>query len=104
MRTNLRIGIVSAAMSLDAREAATRSRQAGFAGLLFDAYTPQLSLPAAGALVARPLVPVVQRAVTLIRRRHRSLSPLAALVWERIRDTAATLAPAPDTRRKITPR
>jgi sugar phosphate isomerase/epimerase len=45
MRTNLRIGIVSAAMSLDAREAATRSRQAGFAGLLFDAYTPQLSLP-----------------------------------------------------------
>jgi len=66
--------------------------------------TPQLSLPAAGALVARPLVPVVQRAVTLIRRRHRSLSPVAALVWERIRDTAATLAPAPDTRRKITPR
>ncbi|MGO4701779.1 LysR family transcriptional regulator [Dyella sp. 2RAB6] len=61
---------------------------------------PQLSLPAPGALVARPLVPVVHRAVTLIRRRHRSLSPVAALVWERIRDTAATLA---DTRRKITP-
>jgi len=66
--------------------------------------TPRLSLPAPGALVARPLVPVAHRAVTLIRRRHRSLSPVAALVWERIRTTAAALAAATETARKITPR
>src|SRR5258706_10192456 len=45
MRTTLRIGIVSAAMSQDPREAVARSRQMGFAGLLFDAYSPHLSLP-----------------------------------------------------------
>jgi sugar phosphate isomerase/epimerase len=45
MRSTLRIGIVSAAMSLDPREAVARSRQAGFAGILFDAYSPHLSLP-----------------------------------------------------------
>jgi sugar phosphate isomerase/epimerase len=45
MRTTLRIGIVSAAMSLDPREAVARSRQAGFAGVMFDAYSPHLSLP-----------------------------------------------------------
>src|SRR5258706_14013829 len=45
MRTTLRIGIVSAAMSQDPREAVARSRQMGFAGGLFDAYSPHLSLP-----------------------------------------------------------
>jgi sugar phosphate isomerase/epimerase len=45
MRTQLKIGIVSAALSGDAREATLRSRQLGFAGLLFDAYSPQLVLP-----------------------------------------------------------
>src|SRR3954447_5305723 len=45
MRSTLRIGIVSAAMSQDPRDAVTRSRQAGFAGVLFDAYSPHLSLP-----------------------------------------------------------
>src|SRR6266700_1603460 len=44
-RTQLKIGIVSAALSGDAREAALRARQLGFAGLLFDAYSPQLVLP-----------------------------------------------------------
>jgi sugar phosphate isomerase/epimerase len=45
MRTQLKIGIVSAALSGDAREATLRARQLGFAGLLFDAYSPQLVLP-----------------------------------------------------------
>jgi sugar phosphate isomerase/epimerase len=45
MRTTLRIGIVSAALSNDPREAVARSRQMGFAGVLFDAYSPHLSLP-----------------------------------------------------------
>jgi DNA-binding transcriptional LysR family regulator len=66
--------------------------------------TPRLSLPAPGTLVARPLTPTVERAVTLIRRRHRSLSPTAELVWNGIRDTAATLAGEGAKRRAITPR
>src|SRR2546423_15039117 len=41
----LKIGIVSAALSADAREAASRARQLGFAGLFFDVYAPQLVLP-----------------------------------------------------------
>ena len=45
MRSTLRIGIVSAAMSQDPRDAVARSRQTGFAGVLFDAYSPHLSLP-----------------------------------------------------------
>jgi len=45
MRGSLRFGIVSAAMSLDPREAVARSRRAGFAGVLFDTYSPQFSLP-----------------------------------------------------------
>src|SRR5258706_906878 len=45
MRTTLRIGIVSAAMSQDPREAVARSRQMGFAGFLFDAYSTHLALP-----------------------------------------------------------
>ncbi|WNL45899.1 LysR family transcriptional regulator [Dyella sp. BiH032] len=67
--------------------------------------TPRLSLPAPGALVTRPLTPTAERAVTLIRRRHRSLSPTAQLVWNSIRDTAAAWANT-DTakRRTITPR
>jgi DNA-binding transcriptional LysR family regulator len=43
------------------------------------------------ALVARPLTPVAHRAITLIRRRHRSLSPVAELVWSQIRATATSL-------------
>ena len=67
--------------------------------------TPGLSLPAPGALVARPLTPAAERAVTLIRRRHRSLSPTAALVWNSIRDTAAAWASTGAPKRKaITPR
>ena len=67
--------------------------------------TPRLSLPAPGTLVARPLAPSVDRAVTLIRRRHRSLSPTAQLVWNLIRDTAAVPAEMADSKRRaITPR
>jgi DNA-binding transcriptional LysR family regulator len=51
--------------------------------------TPMLSSPPA-SLAMRPLTPTERRAVTLIRRRQRSLSPLATLVWNRLRDLAAT--------------
>ena len=66
--------------------------------------TPRLSLPAPGTLVARPLTPVVERAVTLIRRRHRSLSPTAELVWNSIRSTAAAWTAQGTRRKTITPR
>jgi DNA-binding transcriptional LysR family regulator len=49
--------------------------------------TPRLSSPPT-TLAVRPLVPTEQRDVTLIRRRQRSLSPLAALVWNRLRELA----------------
>lgn len=49
--------------------------------------TPGLSSPPA-TLAVRPLTPTERRAVTLIHRRQRSLSPLAALVWNRLRDLA----------------
>jgi DNA-binding transcriptional LysR family regulator len=49
--------------------------------------TPALSASPA-SLAMRPLTPTEQRAVTLIHRRHRSLSPLAALVWNRLRELA----------------
>ena len=45
MPSRLKIGLLAAALSTDAREAAARSRPLGFAGLEFDAYSPQLSLP-----------------------------------------------------------
>jgi DNA-binding transcriptional LysR family regulator len=50
--------------------------------------TPALSSPPE-SLVMRPLTPEEQRTVTLIHRRHRSLSPLASLVWNRLRELAA---------------
>lgn len=50
--------------------------------------TPCLSLPSSSSLVARPLTPTVKRAITLVRRRHRSLSPVAELVWNRLRELA----------------
>ncbi len=53
--------------------------------------TPRLSLPSSDRLVVRPLSPTVTRPITLIRRRHRSLSPLAELVWAQIRTLAAQL-------------
>jgi len=56
--------------------------------------TPRLSLPASDQLVTRPLTPTASRAITLIRRRHRSLSPLAELVWAAIREMAARLPQA----------
>ena len=56
--------------------------------------TPRLSLPASDQLVTRPLTPTASRAITLIRRRHRSLSPVAELVWAQIREMAAQLPQA----------
>jgi DNA-binding transcriptional LysR family regulator len=55
---------------------------------------PELSLPPEGLpqLVVRPLVPRVQRAIMLIRRRNRALSPLAQRVWGIVRETAALSA------------
>lgn len=55
---------------------------------------PGLSIPPAGlaSLAVRPLVPRVQRAIMLIRRRNRALSPLAERVWAIVRETAALSA------------
>jgi DNA-binding transcriptional LysR family regulator len=64
--------------------------------------TPSLSLPLSDQLVVRPLTPTVRRAITLIRRRHRSLSPVAELVWAQIRETAAQLRQARRTASKPT--
>jgi len=62
--------------------------------------TPRLSLPTSDQLVVRPLTPTASRAITLIRRRHRSLSPLAELVWQQIRSVAAQLPHARSAPRK----
>jgi DNA-binding transcriptional LysR family regulator len=50
--------------------------------------SPALS-PPPSTLVTRPLTPVEHRDVVLLKRRQRSLSPLATLVWERLRALAA---------------
>jgi DNA-binding transcriptional LysR family regulator len=47
--------------------------------------TPALSSPPP-SLAMRPLTPTEQRTVMLIHRRQRSLSPLADLVWNRLRE------------------
>ncbi len=49
--------------------------------------SPALS-PPPPTLVTRPLTPVEHRDVVLLKRRQRSLSPLATLVWDRIRAIA----------------
>jgi DNA-binding transcriptional LysR family regulator len=51
--------------------------------------SPALS-PPPPTLVARPLTPVEHRDVVLLKRRQRSLSPLALLVWDRIRAIATS--------------
>jgi DNA-binding transcriptional LysR family regulator len=56
--------------------------------------TPRLSLPITDRLVARPLTPTLSRAITLVRRRHRSLSPVAELVWARLCALAAAMPTA----------
>lgn len=50
--------------------------------------SPALS-PPPPTLVARPLTPQEHRDVVLLKRRQRSLSPLAALVWEELKGPAA---------------
>jgi DNA-binding transcriptional LysR family regulator len=49
--------------------------------------SPALS-PPPPTLVTRPLTPAEHRDVVLLKRRQRSLSPLATLVWDRIRAIA----------------
>lgn len=51
-----------------------------------------LPVPEAGKLVVKPLLPSVGRALMLVRRRNRSLSPRAEIVWALIREVAADLA------------
>lgn len=60
--------------------------------------TPRLSLPAPDQLAVRPLTPTVTRAITLVRRRHRSLSPLAELVWDQLRALGRAAPPRPPAR------
>jgi len=50
--------------------------------------SPALS-PPPPTLVARPLTPQEHRDVVLLKRRQRSLSPLAAVVWEALKGLAA---------------
>jgi sugar phosphate isomerase/epimerase len=45
MAIGLKIGVVSVALSNDAREAAARARKMGFAGVQFEAFAPGLALP-----------------------------------------------------------
>ncbi len=54
--------------------------------------TVGLSAPQSPLLVTRPLTPEVRRAITLVRRRHHSLSPAAERVWAQLRDLAGSLA------------
>ncbi|MBB6183267.1 LysR family transcriptional regulator [Oleiagrimonas soli] len=55
--------------------------------------TPALSLPVSDDLSVRPLTPTSKRAITLIRRKHRSLSPAAEQVWNHLCDMTARLNP-----------
>ena len=52
---------------------------------------PALAIPPTGlpGLAVRPLTPRVQRAIMLVRRRNRALSPLAEFVWQLVQTTAA---------------
>ena len=51
---------------------------------------PALGIPPTGlpGLAVRPLTPRVQRAIMLVRRRNRALSPLAEFVWKLVQATA----------------
>ncbi len=55
---------------------------------------PRLALAEQGGesagLVHRPLLPVVERQVMLVHRRHRKLAPMVQLVWDVVRDVAYT--------------
>ena len=50
-----------------------------------------LPLPSGSALTVRPLVPVVNRTLMLIRRKNRSLSPAAGAIWQVVQEQAAAL-------------
>lgn len=50
--------------------------------------TPGLSTPSLPSLVTRPLIPTVRRAITLVRRNNRSLTPAAERVWTLLREVS----------------
>src|SRR6476659_4861149 len=45
VQRSTRISVLASALSTDARQAATTARSLGFGGILFDAYSPSLSIP-----------------------------------------------------------
>lgn len=51
-----------------------------------------LPLPEGRPLVVRPLLPVINRTLMLIRRKNRSLSPAAEAVWQLVRQQATRLS------------
>lgn len=55
---------------------------------------PQLAVQRAAlpGLLVRPLLPRVERDITLVRRRNRALAPLAQRVWDLVREVAAARA------------
>src|SRR5437773_6768409 len=55
-----RIGVVSTALSTDARQAAALAHTNGFSGLLFDAYSPHLNLPDLSATGRREFLQVLR--------------------------------------------
>src|SRR5437867_4232645 len=55
-----RIGVVSTALSSDPRQAAALAHAHGFDGLLFDAYSPQLSFPDLSATGRREFLQVLR--------------------------------------------
>jgi DNA-binding transcriptional LysR family regulator len=57
---------------------------------------PTLALPPGGlpGLVARPLVPRIDRRIVLVRRQHRGLAPVAELAWALVRKVAGERAGA----------
>lgn len=51
-----------------------------------------LPLPSGSKLVIRPLVPEVNRALMLVKRKNRSLTPAALAIWEVVKQQAQLLA------------
>jgi len=49
-------------------------------------------LPLGGKLAVRPLIPQVDRALMLVRRKNRSLSPAAQAIWQVVQEQASLLA------------
>ena len=50
-----------------------------------------LPLPAGRALTVRRLYPEINRSLTLIKRKNRSLTPAAEAIWQEVRQQATLL-------------